>query len=156
MKYRMTPRFLAWEMRQIMSLCTEMRKSGDRAGLRRRNNQFGFGYVQLGVPMTHLGRNPVHSWKYGYHVWKRPGWRQWVWNPYILSIWNCPERDTEWEKDRSDSWGTTTCKIQRRWGLMGLGGKPEYWAITKGKRGMLGVVNGQPFLLSVLFVSLDA
>ena len=42
--------------------------SGDRGGLRKAQDWFNFGHVQLEVPMTFLGRDPVGSWRCGYHV----------------------------------------------------------------------------------------
>lgn len=66
---RMTPRCLAWEMRQFISLFTERGVLGDRAGLRRGPDQCNFGYIQLVVPMTHLGRHPVGSWRCVKETW---------------------------------------------------------------------------------------
>lgn len=57
----MTPRFLAWEMRQIMSPFTEIGTSGDRAGLRRGRDWFSFGCVRFEVPVTDLDRDPIGS-----------------------------------------------------------------------------------------------
>lgn len=42
-----------------MSPFTKIGKSGDRAALRRGYDQFGFGYVQLEVPIAYLHRDPV-------------------------------------------------------------------------------------------------
>lgn len=58
---RVTPRFLAWEMRRIMSPFTETGTSGDSAGSGRGRDWFSFGYVRFEVPVTDLDRDPTGS-----------------------------------------------------------------------------------------------
>lgn len=57
-EYRMTSRFLAQKIRQIMSPLTKIGKSRDRAASRRGYDQFGFGYVHLEVPIIKSHRDP--------------------------------------------------------------------------------------------------
>lgn len=65
----MTPRFLAWEFRKIRSpFVMPPQKIRRQACLERGCVQSGVGYVQFEVPMTYLSRDPVGSWRYGYHT----------------------------------------------------------------------------------------